>query len=125
MSAFSHAPGSGEEQDTDTPYGVFINQSGNCWGYASTFQLLMDMLNIECMTVRGTPSGSGVEHAWNMVRLDEEWYCVDTAWDDPIGGSPNHQYFNVTSESLRSSGIHHWDESTVPEATGVAYRYAA
>lgn len=123
MSAFSHAPGSGEEQDTDTPYGVLVNKSGNCWGYSSTFQLFMDMLGIECITVRGTPSSSGVEHAWNMVRLDGEWYCVDTAWDDPIGGSPNHQYFNVTSETLRNSGIHRWDETAVPEAEGTAYCY--
>lgn len=123
MSAFSHAPGSGEEQDTDTPYGVLVNKSGNCWGYSSTFQLFMDMLGIECITVRGTPSSGGVEHAWNMVRLDGDWYCVDTAWDDPIGGSPNHQYFNVTSKTLRNSGIHRWDETTVPEAEGTTYCY--
>lgn len=123
MSAFSRAPGSGDERDADTPYGVLVNQSGNCWGYSSTFQLFMDMLDIECITVYGTPSSSGVEHAWNMVRLDDEWYCVDTAWDDPIGGSPEHRYFNRTSEEFRNSGIHHWDESAVPEATGTTYRY--
>lgn len=123
MSAFSHAPGSGSEEDSDTPYGVLINKRGNCWGYSSTFQLFMDLLGIECITVYGTPSSSGVEHAWNMVQLDEEWYCVDTAWDDPIGGTPGHRYFNVTSEILRNSGIHRWDETAVPEATGTTYRY--
>lgn len=125
MNAFSRAPGSGDERDTDTPYGVLINKSGNCWGYSSTFQLFMDMLDIECITVYGTPGGSGVEHAWNMVKLDDEWYCVDTAWDDPIGGAPGHTYFNRTSEEFRNSGIHRWDESTVPEATGTVYRYGA
>lgn len=125
MNAFSRAPGSGDERDTDTPYGVLVNKSGNCWGYSSTFQLFMDMLDIECITVYGTPSSSGVEHAWNMVKLDDEWYCVDTAWDDPIGGVPGHTYFNRTSEEFRSSGIHRWDESSVPEATGTTYRYGA
>ena len=125
MNAFSRAPGSGNERDTDTPYGVLINKSGNCWGYSSTFQLFMDMLGIECITVYGTPSGSGVEHAWNMVKLDDGWYCVDTAWDDPIGGAPGHIYFNRTSEEFRNSGIHRWDESAVPEATGTTYRYGA
>ena len=123
MSAFSHAPGSGAAKDSDTPYGVLVNKRGNCWGYSSTFQLFMDMLNIECITVYGTPSGSGVEHAWNMVCLDDAWYCVDTAWDDPIGGAPGHTYFNRTSEEFRNSGIHRWDESSVLEATGTAYRY--
>lgn len=124
MNAFSRGSSS-EERDTDTPYGVLINKSGNCWGYSSTFQLFMDMLDIECITVYGTPSGSGVEHAWNMVKLDNEWYCVDTAWDDPIGGAPGHTYFNRTSEEFRNSGIHRWDESAVPEATGTTYRYGA
>lgn len=123
MSAFSRAPGSGEESDSDTPYGVLINGSGNCWGYSSAFQLFMDMLEVECMTVYGTPNSSGVEHSWNQVKLDGDWYCVDCAWDDPIGGSPCHTYFNVTSDYLRSGSIHRWDKSTVPEATGTAWAY--
>lgn len=123
MSAFSRAPGSDEEADSDTPYGVLINRNGNCWGYSSTFQLFMDMLDIECMTVYGIPNNSGVEHSWNMVKLDGEWYCVDCAWDDPIGGIPCHTYFNVTSEYLRSGSIHRWDEASVPEAAGTAYAY--
>lgn len=125
MNAFSRAPSNGDERDRDTPYGVLINKSGNCWGYSSTFQLFMDMLDIECITVYGTPSGNGVAHAWNMVKLDDEWYCVDTAWDDPIGGSPGYTYFNRTSEEFRNSGIHRWDESSVPEATGTTYRCGA
>ena len=124
MSAFSHAPGSGGGSDSDDPYGVLLGRTGNCWGYSSTFQLLMDMLDIKCITVFGTPRGNGVEHAWNMVWLDGDWYCVDTAWDDPIGGAPGHRYFNVTSEALRGSGIHHWDETAVPEATGTRYSYS-
>lgn len=123
MGAFSHAPGSGEGSDSDTPYGVLVNKRGNCWGYASTFQLFMDMLDIECITVYGLPRSSGAEHAWNQVCLDGEWYCVDTAWDDPIGGSPGHTYFNVTTERLRNSGIHQWDETGVPEAVGTKYCY--
>lgn len=108
---------------SETPYGVLINRSAMCHGYSSTFQLLMDMLDIECVTVLGTPSGSGVRHSWNMVKLDEDWYCVDCAWDDPIGGSPNHRYFNVTSDDMRGDGIHYWDEASVPEAKGTAYSY--
>ena len=125
MSAFSHAPGGEEEYSVNTPYGVLINKSGTCWGYSTTFQLFMDMLGIECITVYGNPNGSGVEHTWNQVKLDDEWYCVDTAWDDPIGGRPGHSYFNLTSDDFRRTGIHYWDESAVPEATGTKYTYGA
>lgn len=120
---FGHSSEDGFTDGSDTPYGVLINQSAMCHGYSSTFQLFMDMLDIECITVFGTPGGSGVEHSWNMVKLDGEWYCVDCAWDDPIGGSPGHTYFNVTSDYLRKGSIHRWDETSVPEATGTAYAY--
>lgn len=122
-SVFGRSSTDGFTDGSDTPYGVLIDQSAMCHGYSSTFQLFMDMLDIECMTVFGIPSGKGVEHSWNMVKLDGEWYCVDCAWDDPIGGSPCHTYFNVTSDYLRKGSIHRWDESSVPEATGTAYAY--
>lgn len=124
MSAFSRTPGS-DGDDSDTPYGVLIQNYGNCWSYSSTFQLFMEMLDIECLTVYGIPNSSGVEHSWNMVKLDGDWYCVDCAWDDPIGGRPCHTYFNVSSDYLRSGSIHRWDEDAVPEAVGTAYSYGS
>ena len=122
-SVFGRSGSDGFTDGSNTPYGVLIDRSAMCHGYSSTFQLFMDMLDIECMTVFGTPNGNGVQHSWNMVKLDDEWYCVDCAWDDPIGGSPCHTYFNVTSDYLRRGSIHRWDESSVPEATGTTYAY--
>lgn len=124
-SVFGRSASDGFTDGSDTPYGVLIDQSAMCHGYSSTFQLFMDMLDIECITVFGIPGSNGVEHSWNMVKLDGEWYQVDCAWDDPIGGSPCHTYFNVTSDYLRSGSIHRWDEASVPEATGTAYSYGS
>ena len=121
---FGRSSKDGFTDGSDTPYGVLIDGSAMCQGYSSAFKLFMDMLEIECITVFGTPNGNGVEHSWNMVKLDGEWYCVDCAWDDPIGGSPCHTYFNVTSEYLRNRGIHRWDEEKFPEATAVEYAYS-
>lgn len=122
-SVFSRSSEQEFENGSDTPYGVLIEKEGMCHGYSSTFQLFMDILDIECITVYGIPNSNGVEHSWNMVKLDGYWYCVDVAWDDPIGGNPEHTYFNVTSQYLRESGIHRWDESQVPEATAITYNY--
>lgn len=122
-SVFSRSSADGFKSGSDTPYGVLIDKSAMCHGYSSTFQLFMDMLDIECMTIFGIPGSNGIEHSWNMVKLEGEWYCVDCAWDDPIGGNPCHTYFNVTSDYLRRGSIHQWDESSVPEATGTAYAY--
>lgn len=116
--------------DNGNPYGFLIGRVGICSGYTSTFQLFMDLLGVECITVSGYSNHSGREnHAWNMVRLDGEWYCVDVTWDDPIRRTPPstqmaHAYFNVTSEYMRST-FHEWDEQSVPEATATACAWSA
>lgn len=110
------------------PYGILVGGYGNCLGYSTTFQLLLDLCDVECITVVGAAFGSMDDHAWNMVKLDGEWYCVDVTWDDPTlgGGSANsvvtHRYFNVTSDRMRESD-HQWDYLYVPEAIADRYRW--
>ena len=109
--------------DNTNPYGMLVEGYGICLGYATSFQLLMDLAGVECITVVGASSGSTSDHAWNMVRLEGEWYCVDPTWNDPVGGehvSPHqwdqihHAYFNVTSDYMRWTD-HQWDYTNVPE----------
>ena len=110
------------------PYGILVGGYGNCMGYSTTFQLLMDLCDVECITVVGAAFGSMEDHAWNMVKLDGEWYCVDVTWDDPTMGNGNtnsvirHRYFNVTSDRMRESD-HQWDYLYVPEAIATYYRW--
>ena len=111
----SHAP------ESLSPLTFLRDKKGICLGYANTFQLLMDLLDIECVTVIGAAFGSTEDHAWNMVRLDGDWYCVDLTWDD-TGSSVSHGFFNVTSNYMRQTN-HQWDYDTVPEAEGLAYAY--
>ena len=109
------------------PWGMLVGGYGNCLGYSSTFQLLMDLSGVECITVVGAAFGSREDHAWNMVKLDGEWSCVDVTWDDPTGAARNgrhHRYFNVTSAYLRETD-HQWDYRNVPEATAAAYAWKA
>lgn len=103
------------DPDSGNPYGGLINHTAICLGFATTFQLLMDMAGIECITVVGAAFSSREDHAWNMVRLDGEWYCVDATWD--MGSPPEYfGYFNVTSEIMYHTD-HQWDYASVPEAT--------
>lgn len=118
------------QPDNTNPYGPLVRGYGICLGYATTFQLLMDLSGVECITVVGASSDSTGDHAWNMVRLEGEWYCVDPTWDDPTGieritdqGQKtrlHHRYFNVTSEYMRQSN-HQWDYQNVPEATAARF----
>jgi hypothetical protein len=117
--AINNSPEAKPDPDNDNPYGVIFQKKAICVGYTSTFQLFMDLLGIECISVKGVSQNTGGEHAWNMVRLNGEWYCVDVTWDDPSGGnqsaSSKHQYFNVTSQFMQDTK-HQWDESTTPVA---------
>lgn len=114
----------GRPNNTD-PYGMLVGGYGICLGFATTFQLLMDLAQVECITVVGAAFGSTADHAWNLVRLDGEWYGVDVTWNnsyEDVGYDSRftHNYFNMTSETLRESD-HQWDYLNTPEATGTRY----
>ena len=111
-------------EDSFTPYGLLIKGKGICLAYTQTFQLFMDMLEIDCITVHST-AYDGEEHAWNMVRLDGYWYHVDVTWDDPIPNRdyPTYTYFNVTDELMAQQ--HQWDRESFPKAESKAHSYAA
>ena len=120
--ALSNNPRGEPMPDNDNPYGFLTGKKGICLGYAYTFQLLMDLSGIECLTVHGTAHAGTSDHAWNLVKLDGEWYAVDVTWDDPVSSFPvsestAHIYFNVTDEVLRQCD-HQWDAESVPEANG-------
>lgn len=125
----SHHPNGQSDPDNTNPYGFLLSGKGICTGYSTTFQLLMDLVGIPCVTVEGTAHGGGAEHAWNLVQLEGEWYGVDVTWDDPMWADPvsqqaAHRYFNVTSEYLRAHD-HQWDDAGVPEAAGMTYIWSA
>ncbi len=112
-------------RDAYTPYGLLVNGKGVCLAFASTFQLLMDLAGVECITVIGAAYHSSEDHAWNMVRLDGKWYCADPTWDasgfwpDGMGYDPDYVwrycvYFNVSSQYMADSD-HQWDYTAVPE----------
>ncbi len=108
-------------RESFTPYGGLVNHTAVCLGYAATFQLLMDLAGVECITVVGAAHWSSSDHGWNMVRLGGNWYCVDVTWDANYresGGRGRQQdwdYFNVTSDYMADSD-HQWDYANIPEA---------
>lgn len=117
-------------EDNLNPYGLLVRGYGVCLAYATTFQLLMDLAGVECITVVGASSSSSSDHAWNMVKLEGEWYCVDPTWDASYHGylqgeelmASTHRYFNVTSDYMRETD-HQWDYDNIPEATAARFRW--
>ena len=126
--ALSSGPVGDPMPHNDDPYGFLLGRKGICLGYTTTFQLFMDLCGIECLSVHGASHLGTDAHAWNLIRLEDEWYAVDVTWDDPVSATPvsnftAHRYFNVTSDFLREND-HQWDDSAVPEAEGTAFAWA-
>ncbi len=60
--------------------GVLLEKGAVCESYAVTFQLLLNLCDVENVYVEGF---SGGRHAWNMVRMDDgKWYWFDLTWND-------------------------------------------
>lgn len=111
-------------RDAYTPYSGLVNGAAVCLGYASTFQLLMELAGEECITVIGA-GGAGNDHAWNMVKLDGEWYCTDATWewsfyDAGMMDGREWRFFNVTTDYMLRTN-HQWAYGTSPEAVAVDY----
>lgn len=75
-------PADGIEQgnDVSNAYGALVNGRAVCEGQAKAFQLLMEYLNIPSVMVVGTANGGA--HAWNMIKLEQDWYHVDITNDN-------------------------------------------
>jgi hypothetical protein len=64
--------------------GSFWKKEAVCAGYAGAMQYLLERLGIFCIYVEGDAKGSDEGHAWNIVRIDGEYYYVDaTNGDQP------------------------------------------
>lgn len=91
--------------------GVFFYKLAVCEGYAEAFQLLCAKAGVQAYMMYGE-AGNSVDgwdsHAWNVVRIDGQWYQIDCTWDDPlvngavVTGSDNltYTYFLLTDEEM-------------------------
>lgn len=61
-------------------YGVFAERIAVCQGYALAYKYLLNQVGIDCYMV----TSDSMNHAWNMIVLDGQYYQVDVTWDDPV-----------------------------------------
>ena len=110
-------------------YGTLVKHKSVCEGYAESFKYLLDALEIPCIIVIGeatNASGETENHAWNYVQIYEQWYAVDTTWDDPViigngkvSNESKYRYF------LRGSSRMNQEHTPNPQLTdgGKVYEY--
>ncbi|MCX7921795.1 MAG: DUF5050 domain-containing protein [Clostridia bacterium] len=123
--------------ESHTPYGVLVKGIGVCDGYARTMQILLHLAGIESITILGesnlynsnsqlvnsenddkkTNDGININHAWNIVKIGQDYYHLDATWNDPTNDEGNnyllHTYFNISDNQI--SVNHNWDRTVYPK----------
>lgn len=81
-------------------FSALVGRSSVCAGYSRAFQYLMQQLGIPCYYCSGYAGGN---HAWNIVKLGDDYYNVDLTWDDSAWKS--YDYFNKNDYEFNPTHI--------------------
>lgn len=108
-------------QEVFTTYGVFVNRSAVCQGYALAYKYLLNQAGIECHMV----TSDVMNHAWNLIKLDGQYYQVDVTWDDPtwdLVGRAQHKYMFCSDAAFQDENHKHHDWSVTEGSSVVNYQ---
>lgn len=102
-------------------YGVLGEGIAVCMGYALAYDYLLERVGIDSQYC----SSQRMNHAWNVVYIDNEPYHVDVTWDDPtddISGQVFHDNFLRSTEGIKETGhkygvFDRTDYITTPKST--------
>ena len=119
-----------ESDNMHNIYGVLVDGNAVCEGYAKTYCYIMKKCGIDCAVVTGI--SDNVEHAWNIVKINNNYYYVDPTWGDPILDSNSqmdkktnvdYSYLHVNSDDISST--HFLDEFfyNLPKVTATMDNY--
>ena len=114
--------------DNQNIYSIFVNRQSVCAGYSKATQYLLEQLGVFCTYVTGKTTEGG-NHAWNLVKIGENYYYVDTTWsssgfvpeEDSIQDF-SYTYLCCTAQTLERSHVPD-DNLTLPECKDDSYNY--
>jgi hypothetical protein len=82
------------------PYNVIVRKKAVCMGYAKLVKAMCYSAGIEAVVIEGMAKNvygalERNEHAWNAVRINNNWYLLDATWDSGSFATAK-QYFLTT-----------------------------
>ena len=104
-------------------YNLLVENTAVCQGYAEAFWYIMYKLGIDCKLV----SSDSLNHAWNLVKIDNSWYHIDTTWNDPVPdveGSSHHDFLLLSDTEMGLTNHNATDWVLPYENNASAFNYA-
>lgn len=86
---------------------LFRERTGVCQAYSLAYMAVLRELGIEAAMV----TSDEMMHAWNLVKIDGEWYHVDLSFDDPTPDRPGrvmHDNFLLDDDGIRATSTPHY-----------------
>ena len=83
-------------------YNALVEEKAVCQGYSLAFKDLANRVGLDCSIV----TSESLNHAWNIVRVGNSYYHIDSTWNDPLSdmlGKSRHQYFLKSSDYFNST----------------------
>lgn len=87
---------------------LFSQGKGVCQAYMLGYKAVLDRLGVTSVAV---PSNA-LNHIWNLVNLNGNWYHIDVTWNDPVPDVPLgafHHNFLRSDAGIRSTDHTQWD----------------
>lgn len=92
-------------------YEALVNGIGVCEGYVLAYAALLEKAGIE----NDYCESKALNHIWNYVKLNNNWYHVDVTWDDTSTDREalvSHKYFLASTDKFAADGNHtKWDSN--------------
>ncbi len=78
-----------------TAYAALINGTSVCQGYATLYYRLARECGLETRVITGKSFGEN--HAWNIVKMGDYYYYLDSTWD---AGETEYEYYLLGSTNF-------------------------
>lgn len=95
----------GESVFADSAYGSLVLGKAKCDGISRGFKWLCEAVGIQCLMITAVSKDTSIGHAWNMVKIDGDYYNVDLTQSvrtDETGDPDEviYYYFNVPDSRM-------------------------
>lgn len=95
-----------DELEGDSMYSFFVSGKGTCQAYTQLYTAVLRECGIEAHFV----ASDTIDHMWNYVKINGEWYHVDLTWDDSAssGTFVSRRHFLCSDTVARERGHRDW-----------------